>query len=149
MNRTYTQIQMQKLQAEMDKLQSIIDQPEQWEPEGGEWYIRNDASIGNSSSTDNCRNFGLERSTKELAERATKEMRAFNRILAYVHEHAPDWVADWSDANQKKCNVYFNHTSKDYWHVDYNVFSNSVQPYMPENVARQLCEDLNSGRVVL
>lgn len=132
----------------MDQLKAIIDQPEKWSPPGGEWFVDCTGEVDSSYSDQDCREFGVERPTKELAERAAKEARAFNRILAYVHVEAPDWVADWSNENQAKHFVYYN-TDGNRWGFSAGWRNKNIEPVMPKHVAKQLCADLNSGRVEL
>jgi hypothetical protein len=142
---------MNKRQEEIAGLKRRIEalekeEVEQWEPEGGKWFVDDCGSVECFKSIDSSRMFGLERDTKEKAEKASNKMRAFNRLLAYHDEFCPDYE--------------FTHENKNY----YVFFSESNNQYMtdrmvnhrvigcvffPSQVAIELCHKLNSGEVVL
>ena len=120
-----------------------------WEPKRGEWYVGIGGSASQGSITKWCAAFGNEFPAKEQAEAEAKAMRARNRLAAYVREFASDWEADWSDDDQRKWCLIFDH-SVSKWQCMY--FSSTQSPervYMPEHVAHELVEKLKSGEVVL
>lgn len=124
----------------------IYEEPK-WEPIGGPWAVNTTGTVEYWNSNGR-RFFGCERKTKEQAEKAAKKMRTFNRLLAYVDEHAPDYEADWSK-NGKNYFVCFDHDIKK-WKVEYDLQEeDAAQVYMPKEVAIKLADDLNSGRVEL
>jgi|GEM_PF-6734137 len=95
-----------------------------WEPEGGNFYIRPTGETYHDSSSCFTRSFGVERKTKEAAEKARDAMRVFNRLLAYRDEVEPDYAnvdfcyhlviidGEWDVACVGKANhplaIYFN-----------------------------------------
>ena len=87
--------------------------------------------------------------TKDQAKHAYKSIRACQILNAYVAEFAPDWKADWSDGTQSKCYVVrFQHENK--WLIQSDLYISSPGiVYMPREIAKQLCEDLNNGVVEL
>ena len=119
-----------------------------WEPEGGKWVISGIGKASDSMSwADGCTTFGVTRKTKAQAEKAAEAMRIHNRLLAYVDEHAPDWVADWDDSIQTKWYVY---KFKNIYHASSMLVNNLIGVvYMPLHVAEDLVKKLNSGEVVL
>ena len=100
--------------------------------------------------------FGNYFHTEQEAEEAVKQVRQLLRLRAYVREFAPDWEADWSDckpdwgdSSKRKWYIYFDESCKE-WSCSDNQFMHSVTVvYMPENVAKELVDKLNSGEVVL
>jgi len=117
-------------------------EPVKWEPKGGTYWTGFDGEIhaGNQSMS-KCRNFGAERPTRELAEKARDAMRVHNRALAYVHEHAPDWDGSepWS--------IY--KYSDDEWRSFRDTMQEIGTVLGPQWVMQKLAGDLNSGRVEL
>jgi hypothetical protein len=91
---------------------------------------------------------GLERKTEALAKSALKQIRGFSRMLAYVHEHCPEWEADWTEYTPYKYFVYFDH-GKNVWAWATNAYQQSVVVYMNKDTAIKLCNDLNSKRFSL
>jgi len=120
-----------------------------WEPKSGEWYVGIEGATLHGLTIKWCAAFGNEFPTEEQAETEAKAMRARNRIAAYVREFAPDWKADWGDSNQGKWGVYFDNLLGR-WGSFYNSnYKSACEVYMPEQVARELVEKLDSGEVVL
>lgn len=120
---------------------------EQWEPEGGDWYIGYDSYVRKGKLDSNSCKFGMERPSKELAEKHRDRLRTFNRLAAYVDEFAPDFEPDWVNYEESKYYVSYDH-KEERWYRGYNVAYHHVGTlYMPEEIAEQLVNDLNSGRV--
>jgi len=91
---------------------------------------------------------GLERKTEALAQSALRQIRAFSRMLAYVHEHCPEWEANWIEYNPYKYFVYFDH-GRNVWAWATNAYQQSVVVYMDKPTAIKLADDLNSNRFSL
>jgi len=120
-----------------------------WEPKGGQYCVSINGTTSSGFPDWGIAQFGNEFETKEQTETEAKAMRARNRIAAYVREFAPDWKADWGDSNQGKWGVYFDNLLGR-WGSFYNSsYKSACEVYMPEQVARELVEKLNSGEVVL
>lgn len=153
-NKTEMLIKWAAMQKQMNDLEELIsqmpdDKPKQWEPQGGEWYIDESGGVRSSSSTPESKHFGTERPTEELAEKAAKQMRIHNRLLAYVHEHVPDYESDWDDPEKYKYYVQFNHITGT-WYSAYDLYCETAGAvYMSQEVAEDLADKLNSGEVVL
>jgi hypothetical protein len=96
---------------EFIKQKILNDEPElvkveEWNPKGGEWYIRTNGTIGNEITVSETRIFGIERETKKLAEVARDRMRVFNRMLAFVHEELDyDYV---HETHKENFYIYFD-----------------------------------------
>lgn len=123
----------------------IYEEPK-WEPKLGEWCAE---PAGVSHITEvgyHCRSdFGDTRPTKEQAEKARDKMRVFNRLLAYVDEHDPNYNPD-----KEWINWYVNfHREKKKWWADYCTYKTPGCVYMSAKVAKKLVDDLNSGRFEL
>lgn len=134
----------EELQEMREKLQA--SKVSEWEPEGGKWYISGEGELFNGVSTRACRIFGTERKTKELAQKARDKMRVFKRLLAYVDEACGGH--DFK-LNTENYHIYYSH-SDGVWRTWYGKSSEGLGTvYMPEHVAKELCEKLNSGEVKL
>lgn len=136
--------QLAALRAEVER----EEKPKQWDPKGGEWYY---ASNGAMTGVTNkkTRDYGIERQTKEQAEADYELARAYNRLLAYKAEFDADFVPDWDDEGQKKFCVYMDHRSQrfEYFYNDSHYTLTAV--YFSEQAAKELCDKLNTGEVVL
>ena len=152
-NKTEMQNQLQKLLAEVNTLkqqiESMPDEKVVWEPKGGNWYVTNSGEVEQEYTTDDCRLFGIEYQTKELAEQALVAMRIHNRLLAYRAEFCPDYEPDWNDSNAVKYCVYFNTCSEKYGFSSNATYQMLGSVYFPREVAETLVNKLNSGEVVL
>ena len=83
------------------------------------------------------------------AEEAEDFHRKNRLIWQYVKEYISGWKPDWYDQDQFKFYVFYDTINKT-WLCDFNIFNQKVGiVYMSKLVALQLCDDLNSGRVVL
>lgn len=113
-----------------------------WEPRGGSWFVDGAGEVSSYKRNDRISTkFVVERSTKEAAEKAAKQMRLHNRILAYVYEHAPDWNPTAGDAVYS---VFVRYDGV----AGIVSFSGGVYisvPTMPKEVAEKLADDINSG----
>lgn len=127
--------------------ESITLEPpkKKWEPQHGNYTISG-GDVFKASSIIYAK-FGASRKTKQQAEKTSDKMRAFNRLLAYVDEFAPDYDPDWS----KETNKYYVYVTNkgEYIYVSDIHCKDIGKVYMPEDVARTLVEKLNSGEVVL
>ena len=140
--------------------------PVQWEPKqldenekfwsiGGTGTVFSSYNINPSTGYERT-SFGNYFHTEQEAEEVAKQVRQLLRLRAYVREFAPDWEADWSeckpdwrDSSKLKWHIYFDESCKE-WSCSNNQFMHSTTVvYMPENVAKELADKLNSGEVVL
>lgn len=111
---------------------------EKWEPEGGPFYLACNGGVHGVPSTDGTRMFGVERQTREQAERDLPEMRLHNRLLAWRAEH--DDVNDRADYT-----VYMNDGKAK--HIRWRNGENDLgSVLMSEKAAKALCEAINEGR---
>lgn len=114
-----------------------------WEPEGGLWTIEHNGNVTEADTVKGYRLFGTERKTKQQAEAARDKMRTFNRLLVYVDEHK-------KVSEQENCIIFYDRIGERYELSA--VTGEMLAPYeikMSGRVARQLCDDLNSGRFEL
>ena len=141
---------IEEMEKQLAALRAEVEQeakPKRWEPKGG--GLSYGAFGTRKLATTATRDFGIERQTKEQAEADYRLARAYNRLLAYKAEFDADFVPDWGDEGQKKCCVYFQYDRQrfEYW------FNNNYQlltvVYFSEQAAKDLCDKLNSGEVVL
>lgn len=150
MNKQQLQQEIAELQKQLEEKQkALAAMPDKWEPRGGDFWVCCRGNVLRGDSADSTRNFGVEYLTHEQAEKATKSMRAHNRLLAYVAEFAPDWEADWGSDQQLKYDVAFDESNK-LWFARSSFNDRGASTvYMPFDVADELADKLNSGEVEL
>lgn len=131
--------------AKIDDQIAELEKPKQWEPKGGKWFIGSSGNVYQNKTLINTQLFGMERPTKEAAEKAAIAMRRFNRLLAYRDEFAPGYVFQYGGVN---CYVFARDQA---WGVGSHTKNQSpAEVYFPEgDVANELCRKLNSGAVIL
>ena len=148
-NKAKLKQQIEEMEAKLQEMRKELESAEKWEPEGGKYYINGSGSVCKEVSTTGYRKFGIERKTREAAEKARDEMRVFNRLLAYRDEFAPGYEPDWDSDRELKAYIEYDHT-KNKWRVNFNTRrSEVVNVYMPEDVVLELARKLNSGEVEL
>ena len=128
-------------------------QPTEWEPRGGEWFVRHYGPVGTHVSDNDSRLFGTEYKTKEQAKWAMEKMRSFNRLLAYIAEFDVDkngkqWEANWDDEKQKKYFISHNNILNE-WIYYSSSWNDRLSCYMSEQCSIDLAAKLNSGKVIL
>jgi hypothetical protein len=109
------------------------EQPKQWEPEEDfNSFIAWDSHM-----------------PKDLYHHLKRQYK----IWCYVKEFGGDWVADWNDLAQRKWFVFYSYNRWEYFVWEYDaVCTTHFEPgimFMSESCAKKLCDDLNSGKVVL
>lgn len=145
MNKQQLQQEIAELQKQLEEKQKVLSaMPGKWEPKGGGYSVASNGGVFNVQGTLDCRMFGSEFATFEQAEKASKAMRAHNRLLAYAAEFAPEF-----EYNESGMNWYVLSYEGEWrcgWDGDY---INPSIVYMPERVAKELAGKLNSGEVEL
>lgn len=131
------------LLAEVARLKSMLP-IEPWQPAVGIYKINDRGEVISSQSDEMVRLFGLERKDLGVAVNASRELKAFHRLLAYRDEFEPGYRYD----DKEKWYVYYNIVS-DKWNCSFDGACQDVKVYMSESVADELCDKLNSGEVVL
>ena len=115
---------------------------EQWEPKGN-WFINGYGDIIASDVLAD-KKHGSFSLTRKAAEKMSKAMRQFNRLLAYKDEFEPDfkWIK-----TENNCYVCF---ANDQWRIASNpTYNNPTNVYFSKNQAEILVDKLNSKEVVL
>lgn len=130
---------------ELEETIKDIEASDVWEPEGGGHYIASGGECYEYASDTRTREFGAERKSRRQAEQAAIAMRRFNRLLAYRDEFAPDYVFNRDFNNYY---VYFDYDNT-YRTFNTSCYCEPTTVYFPEDAARELCKQLNSGKVVL
>lgn len=118
-----------------------------WEPKGGNYFLSVMGVVGNASTLgDEFRIHGVERETREAANRLAHDQRIFNRLHAYREEFAPGYKVPEIGKPAR-----FPYMAKSgLW--ESGVDADMRVPacvYMPADVVSALCRKLNSGEVVL
>jgi hypothetical protein len=150
MNKEELRLKKALLLAQLEDIESELNAVSYWEPKGGEWFINqcDDEVEYWKMSTEATKLAGLERQTKEQAERAAVEMRRFNRLLALRDELCSGQM-NWEDKNSKKYYVYFDN-STERWDWAFDGFLQKIAPYFTtQQSVERACLMLNSGEVKL
>ena len=146
------QKELQELKAKVADLElRIVAEPvAKWQPKGGDFYIQNSGKVSEvvGSSDTLHKEFGVERPARQQAQRASVEMRRFNRLLALRDELCGDEDMDWG-AYDEKYYVYLSHEDSK-WDWTYDKDCQRIQPYFCfREEAQKACDMLNSGEVEL
>lgn len=129
----------------LTRLMTKANEPKQWQPKGGSFYVTAEGLVRESDSTTKCRVFGVERQTLGEAQKAHEAMRIHNRLLAYVNEFEKE--VSVSDICYL---VYYQSTTSQYHINRHNSCALTVGAvYMSRECAERLAKKLNSGEVVL
>lgn len=148
---------MNDLQKELNALKEkvadlesrIVAKPIKWQPKGGNWYVGYGGGVVKLATSSGGSEFGLERATKEQAERASIEMRKFNRLLALRDELCGDEVVDWKNGEDKHYLYYWDGDAPK-WRIGIDTYSRVQTPYFTNYDSAQRAWDmLNSGEVEL
>jgi len=145
------QKELQDLKAKVAELEArIVAEPvAKWQPKGGDFYVGTGGSVSMIDSRVFTKEFGIERETREQAQRAAVEMRRYNRLLALRDELYADKDVNWLNDKEEKYSLYYSH-EKGKWELDWNVTNESIQPYFTTlESAQKACDMLNSGEVEL
>ena len=130
-------------------MQPIGSRPtvKQWQPKGGWHCVTTDGYVRQSHSTKDFQLNGVERETKEQAQRAAVEMRRFNRLLALRDELCGEKEVDWTDNESIKWILYFDYKDNE-WITNKNQYMQTVGIYFANKAsAQKACDMLNSGEV--
>lgn len=123
--------------------------PAKWNPVSGNWWVGSDGKVEEGYTDKEMKEFGLERPTREQAERAAVEMRRFNRLLALRDELCGDELIDWDDWDEDKYFVSYSHSAKR-WYTNGHTVNEFIQPFFTSlESCRKACDMLNSGEVEL
>ena len=146
------QKELQDLKAKVAELEArVVAKPavKKWEPKGGDFFVGAGGSVSMYDSRTFTKEFGMERETRDQAQRAAKEMRRFNRLLALRDELYVGKDVNWLNDKEEKYSLYYSH-EKGKWELDWNVTNESIQPYFTSlESAEKACDMLNSGEVEL
>ena len=147
------QKELQDLKAKVAELEARItaEPVKKWEPKGGDFFVGTGGSVSMFDSRVFTKEFGMERESREQAERAAVKMRRFNRLLALRDELCGGTVVDWlgyGEENQK-FRLYFHHVFNR-WDYTSDVRCKFITPYFTsEESAQKACDMINSGEVEL
>ena len=139
--------ELRKQHAELTKEIEELESAKLWEPEGGRFYIIGSGDVAHYESQDAYRLFGIERKTREQAEKACDKMRVFNRLHAYVDEACGGY--DFIVGGAENYCIVYDHDLKQFTTDKWISVQYTGLVYMPRQTAIELCEKLNSGEVVL
>ena len=143
------QKELQALKAKVAELElRIVAEPVKWQPKGGDWWV-DEGNVFEFANNEIYYPFGTARQTKEEAERASVEMRRFNRLLALRDELCGDEVVNWSGFDKYKYHLFFSHNQRA-WFVSSDLCCENIMPYFTNyDSAQKACDMLNSGEVEL
>jgi hypothetical protein len=123
-------------------------EPVKWQPKGGDWCIGIEGDVFEFANNEIYYHFGTAHKTKEQAQRASVEMRRFNRLLALRDELCGDAVDDLEE-NKETYFVFYNN-QLNMWKNDYILNLKFETPlFTSHESAQKACDMLNSGEVEL
>jgi hypothetical protein len=145
--------QIERLEEELAKLKAEATAPRQYEIEyecGDAFYIG--SYIISEKTTrfiDSCLNSGRYRSTEKFTNEHFKTQNEMMRLGALVEAVTvdlglEDWVADWSDGDQYKCHINYDHEDNTYGLDWCREIRDMGVIHMPKKVAERVCEILNN-----
>ena len=148
MNTQELQNSIEKMEAELQDMKRQLE-AKQFEMMGGDYYVSSsgDALFGQTDT--DAQNFGLERPTLKQARELLDWLKPLLIIRNFADQHNGDWKPDWSDFDQEKFYVRFNHVSNNWTKCKGVRLESKEQIYMPEHVADDLCAKLNNGEIEL
>lgn len=149
MNKQKLQEQIDTMREELAKMESKLAEFEKVELNQGEYLIWSHGDIDRISGVqefkNDCTNSGATRTTKELAEIASKNMITRNRLEAYAHQIDPEWRD--TGIGTVVYEIYsIGGYYKKYPHTNNRTLG---AVYMSESTAEQICEWLNDGLISL
>lgn len=123
-----------------------------WQPKGGNFFIQSSGKVSEvvGGSDTPHKEFGVERPAQQQAQRASIEMRRFNRLLALRDELCGDDEVDWEDIDFRKYYLFFNHDNGK-WVSTYDdtCYETITHYFTTKETAQKACDMLNSGEVEL
>jgi hypothetical protein len=140
------QDRVRALEERLTPCDGAVAEPVKWQPKGGYLQIDCGGDVVSVNSFSHQKEFGTKRITKEQAERASVEMRKFNRLLALRDELCGDELCGEGIA---KYFIFFNTENKQ-WDFTHYFVSDYVTPcFTKYEHAQRACDMLNSGEVEL
>ena len=144
------QKELQELKAKVIELESriVAEHVANWEPKGGNWWIDEGGEVVEGHTSSPSLEFGSERATQAQAERASIEMRRFNRLLALRDELCEGEKVDW----ESECGKYFltfSHRDKKWMAILDKNYEHITPYFITEEMAEHACDLLNDGKVGL
>jgi hypothetical protein len=107
MNINELQTQLNNFQRELNSLKKLDEQ--KWEIPGGDLYLNANNIVSDGRSTNSTRLVGREFKTKEEALKAAIHHTNFGIFYHLALDLNDGWVANWSNINQKKWHLFYNH----------------------------------------
>lgn len=152
MNKQEIRQQIQEIKArhhaELSALEAKLNEPEKWEPKGGEYRVRtvSDGHVFDSGFDGDV--LSGELMIRTQTEKEGKDLASHLKRQAILWQLANDlnegWEPDWSDGKWGKWCVYFEHHEN---HWDWNEKASCEVPtvyFKDEETAKKACEILNS-----
>lgn len=138
----------QMQQQAIDRITAIKEQlkaPELYECLSGGYWIDSIGKVDSGNSLRSYAEFGVEAETREQAELKAKMMLPQHILIDYFVRYCPDYDPDWSDGSVEKWCVRPGKTAYITEPTWLNPYIGTI--YFPKEIAQQLCDDLNAGRI--
>ena len=138
-----------------DRFEQMLDDKEPksivWEPQEGEkyYFVGSYGHVHSHYFTDDlkdkeflsCHNVYK---TRELAVKAAQYQRRYNMVLQAVLNLEPDQVVDWSDVDQAKYTLHFNHVNGVWYITDYRKIEDGYPVLTDKKNVKPLVDYLNA-----
>jgi hypothetical protein len=153
MNANKINEQIERLEEELAKLKAETNKPNKYEIEyedGDTFFISIKTVMGEATGQSNdLLKAGRYRSTEKFTNEHFKIQNEMMRLGALVEAVTvdlglEDWVADWSDGDQYKCHINYDHEDNTYGLDWCREIRDMGVIHMPKKVAERVCEILNN-----
>ena len=144
MNKQKLQQNIEKMEAELQQMKLELEKCDKVKLEGGKYYINGYGHVEKYDATPVDIKNGATRATRELAEIASKNMVARNKLEAYAMQLEPEWrdvIGIPAYYIYKNKNIFMVGSFCEHRHIGC--------VYMSKQAAETLCEWLNDGRITL
>lgn len=86
---------------------------------------------------------GTARQTRELAEKARDEIKVFQLLLNERDKRCPEFK--FTRGKPINCEVYYDYDIGKYFYYCLDSCKGVTSIYFPEEIAKQICRELNDG----
>jgi len=149
MNKEQIKKRLSEIRSEMQELEAKLNQPEKWEPKGGEWRIT--ASCTNRDYLKYCNDPDIQNEekpfrtqTKEQAKDMVKHIKNQVLLKQLANELNGDWVPDWDDGQEPKFRPHYACDSKKWNYATVYQYNTSSPVIRSEKYVKKVCDILNN-----
>lgn len=148
MNKQELQDELSRHLKAVEELQAKLKEPDNWEPEGGDWMVTSDHNnkfvVDFSDSTlHEFRNNSMRNQTKSKAKELAQHLTNQAILWQLANSLNGDWIPDWSSVSQNKGFVYYCRSGNT-WEFCSATVSNETSPTFSVDACKKAIEILNN-----